>query len=279
VREGDVVLDAGAGTGILSLFACEAGARRVYAIEQDHVADVAAMFVRQLGYADRITVFHARSIDVTLPEPADVLVTETIGTLVFEEGFLITMADACRRFLAPGARIIPSQIDVWLAPVELPELYAKRIDWWRTPRYGFDASAMQVFAANTTYTAKIPPGALLAAPATALSLRTAAIDDTAQHAAASFRTARAGTIHGFALGFTATLAEGITLTNACGSAVTSWDQGFLPLESPVGVAAGAEVEIDLRTDNGRLWNWRGKVGDTEFQQTTLLSSPPCVEVH
>jgi protein arginine N-methyltransferase 1 len=279
VRAGDVVLDAGAGTGILSLFACEAGARRVYAIEQDHVADVAAMFVRQLGYADRITLFHAKSIDVTLPEPADVLVTETLGALVFDEGFLATMADARRRLITPGARIIPSRIDVWLAPVELPELYAKRIDWWRTPRYGFDASAMQVFAANTTYTAKIPPDALLAAPATALSLRTAEIDDTAQHAAATFRTTRPGTIHGFALGFTATLADGIALTNAPGSAVTSWDQGFLPLESPVGIAAGAEVAIDLRTDNGRLWHWRGTVGEVAFEQTTVLSSPPCVEVH
>lgn len=272
------MLDAGAGTGILSFFACEAGARRVYAVEQMHSADAAAMFARQLGYADRITVLHARSIDVDLPERADVLLTETLGTLVFDEGILTTITDARRRLLAPGARIVPASIDVWLAPAELPDFYAKSIDWWRTPRYGVDWSPMQTFAANTAYNAKVARAALLAAPATALSLRTTELDDTAQRGAASLRLTRAGVVHGFALGFVATLAEGIALTNAPGGGTPSWEQGFLPLETPVTAAEGTPITIEVHTDDGRLWHWRGRVGDAAFDQTTLLSRPPCVAI-
>ena len=69
VRPGDVVLDIGTGTGILAFFACQAGARHVYAIEGQHLADAAQLLARQLGYADRLTVFHARSNDVELPDP------------------------------------------------------------------------------------------------------------------------------------------------------------------------------------------------------------------
>lgn len=272
------MLDAGAGTGILSFFACEAGARRVYAVEQMHSADAAAMFARQLGYADRITVLHGRSIDVELPERAEVLLTETLGSLVFDEGILTTIADARRRLLVPGARVVPALIDVWLAPAELPEVYAKSIDWWRGTRYGVDWSPMRTFAANTAYNAKVAAEALLAAPATALSLRTAELDDTAQRGAVSLSLARGGVVHGFAIGFTATLAEGITLTNAPGGGTPSWEQGFLPLETPVAAAQDAEVTIEIHTDDGRLWHWRGRIGDTEFAQTTLLSRPPCVAV-
>ena len=43
LKRGDVVVDLGSGSGVFSFFAAEAGAARVYAIEKQHVADVAAL--------------------------------------------------------------------------------------------------------------------------------------------------------------------------------------------------------------------------------------------
>ena len=70
MRPDDVVLDVGSGTGILAFFACDAGARRVYAVERQHSADAAAMLARQLGYADCVTVIHGRSTEIELPDSA-----------------------------------------------------------------------------------------------------------------------------------------------------------------------------------------------------------------
>ncbi|MFZ2493949.1 MAG: 50S ribosomal protein L11 methyltransferase [Thermoanaerobaculia bacterium] len=275
VRPGDVVVDVGTGTGILAFLACQAGARHVYAIEQQHTADGAALLARQLGFADRITVLHGRSTEVELPERADVLVSETIGPLVFNEGWLGIVIDARERLLAPGARLIPSVVDVWIAPVEVPKVYAEQLDWWSTPRHGFDFSLLRMFEANALHSANIDRESLLASPATMMSLRAAEVSDPVQHGSAAFVADRDGTLHGFAIGFTATLADGITLTNAWGPA-TTWQQGLLLVEQPLAVSAGTPITVQLQVDAAGVWFWRGSAAEATFDQTTFLSRPPCM---
>jgi predicted RNA methylase len=50
VKPGDVVVDLGAGTGLLSFFALQAGARHVYAIEMSRIADAAAELIEANGF-------------------------------------------------------------------------------------------------------------------------------------------------------------------------------------------------------------------------------------
>jgi predicted RNA methylase len=79
VRPGDVVVDVGTGTGVLALAAARAGARHVYAIEMGGIADCAEGLFEASDASDRITLVRGRSLDVRLPERADVLVCELIG--------------------------------------------------------------------------------------------------------------------------------------------------------------------------------------------------------
>ncbi|MBA0739692.1 hypothetical protein Gogos_012931, partial [Gossypium gossypioides] len=74
---GCVVVDVGAGSGILSLFAAQAGAKHVYAVEASEMADYARKLISgnpTLG--QRITVIEGKVEEVELPEKADILISE-----------------------------------------------------------------------------------------------------------------------------------------------------------------------------------------------------------
>lgn len=275
VKESDVVIDLGSGSGALAFFAAEAGARKVYAIEQQHIADVAAFMARHLGFADRIAVVHDRSTKVELPERATVLVTEMLDAFGLEALILSLTIDARARLLTPGATIIPHRVVLSAVPVELPHDY-DTVAWWSTERYGFDLSPLRTFASNTMFTTSIAASAYLASPADLIDIDLATVDDPTVAGSASFEIARDGTLHGFGGWFTATLAEGITLTSQEPDA-THWQQAFLPLEQPIPVIRGTRVELELQSHDGQAWRWRGRAGDAAFDQTTWLSRPPCVK--
>ena len=99
VRPGDVVLDIGAGTGVLSFLACSAGASRVYAVEQGPVIELARGLSERNGFDDRVVFINDWSTAVELPELADVVVTETIGNAALDEGIIAWTIDARHRLL------------------------------------------------------------------------------------------------------------------------------------------------------------------------------------
>jgi SAM-dependent methyltransferase len=118
------VADIGCGSGILSLFAARAGARRVYAIEETAVIGLARELARVNGLDDVIDFVPGNSRDVELPEPADLVVSELIASFdPLAERILPVLADARRRLLAPRGRLIPARLDICAVGVE-----AKRIE-------------------------------------------------------------------------------------------------------------------------------------------------------
>ena len=140
-REGQlVVLDIGTGPeALLALIAARAGAKKVYAIEaQPEVAELAR---RAVAASDDIPpgvveVLQGFSTDVTLPEKADLLVAEIVGSVASGEGIYATMLDAQRRLLkAPysAASYIPLVVETLAAPMSYalhhPALSPRGFDW------------------------------------------------------------------------------------------------------------------------------------------------------
>jgi len=273
VSPGSVVLDLGAGSGILSFFACEAGARHVFAIDVTHTADLATFLSRQLGYSDRIQVFHERSTKVELPERADVLVTETIGAFAFDERILSSVIDARARLLKPDAVLIPRRVDLYLVPVDDASIYERSVRWWTSKPYGFDLSALAVFASNIVFVGNVGRDSFLATPGMVIASDLATIASAEVAGSVHFTAARGGLMHGFAGWFRATLADGIELSNEVPG--TSWEHVFLPLQSPIAIEAGTSIDVDLESNDGVMWRWKGTIGDVAFDQMTALSTPPC----
>lgn len=270
VRPGDVVADVGCGTGILTLLACRAGARRVYAIDNGPIIELAKLVIGQNGYADRVTFIPQLSTRIQLPEPVDVIVSETIGNYGAEEKIVPTLWDACRRWLRPSGTLIPQRLDLYCAPITWPEA-EPTLSVWRQPVCGFDFSAGLSFAVNQQYSRRLGSQHLLAEghcycriDLTPEGLSSNVLPKIA--GTVSFRVAQPGVMQGIGSWFKAWLTDNITLTNDPLAPPTSWGHLCLPIAEPLPVVVGDEVEVTLQAVGGGsllCWEvtWRGGGGE------------------
>lgn len=112
VRPGDRVLEAGAGTGVLSMLAARAGAAHVWAVE--HNPDLAALARRAVarnGLADRVTVVDGAAEAFVPPAPIDVVICEMLHVALANEPQVPVMrallANLAAHQDAAGLRILP----------------------------------------------------------------------------------------------------------------------------------------------------------------------------
>ncbi len=159
------------------MFAVIAGASRVYAIEHGPMAEVAREITRRNGVEDRVTIINDWSTEATLPELADVLVTETIGNIGFEEGILTWVLDATKRLLKPDGTIVPERISLVAAAVESPHDYVE-IARLRRPVYELDFSALSDLATTRALIVLISLTPTSTSPRATSQERTARISST-----------------------------------------------------------------------------------------------------
>ena len=256
VQPGDVVVDIGCGSGVLSFMACEAGAAKVYAIEGGPIIEVARELALDNGFADRIEFLSGWSIDVGLPEPADVLISETIGNAGLDEGIVAWTHDARQRLLRPGAVLVPNRLRVWVAAVESFDDHALVADW-RTLPLPYDYAAAHRRASRTLWYVDLTSNHLLGQPELAADVDLTSAPDEAITSAGTVRVDRDGTLHGLACWFDSLLSPGVTVDNLPPRTDSSWSHGFLPLAEPIAVVAGDEFcwELSVSAD-GEHWSWR-----------------------
>jgi SAM-dependent methyltransferase len=116
VRPGDVVVDAGSGSGILALLAADAGAEVVFAVELDpFLASCLERTVRANDLSGTIRVVNGDIRTAPLPAPVDVFICEMLDTGLLEEmQAVVTDTLRARGILADTTRMIPRRYDTFL---------------------------------------------------------------------------------------------------------------------------------------------------------------------
>lgn len=257
VRPGDVVVDIGTGTGVLAIAAAQAGAARVYAVEATGIGKLAAANFRANGFEDRITLVTGWSMNVELPERADVLVSEIIGSHPFGERVIEVTAEARRCLLKPDARMIPRHVNVFALPVAVPDRMIRRhlftqerLETWHS-WYGMDFGAL-ARSMPPSFSFSVNPwklrGRALADPVlvAAADLRTE--ESSVITADCNFTATASGRLNGVMIYSDLDLAPGVRLSTHPDLAeqTCSWVHPIYVLPEPLILEPGARYRLTHR---------------------------------
>ena len=125
-------MDVGTGSGILAVWAAQAGARKVYAVEYTEMAKHARSVMEANGVADIVTVIQGAVEDVELPhedfldaDPSkpvtdcvDIIISEWMGYFLLRESMLDSLIRARDKFMKKTTGLMfPSHATMYLAPI------------------------------------------------------------------------------------------------------------------------------------------------------------------
>jgi type I protein arginine methyltransferase len=115
--EGKVVLDVGTGSGVLAIWAAQAGAAKVYAVEYTDMAVHARKMVEQNGVSGIVEVIQSSVEDLELPCKVDIIVSEWMGYFLLRESMLDSVIRARNKWMKPEGSMFPSHATMYWSAV------------------------------------------------------------------------------------------------------------------------------------------------------------------
>uniref|UniRef100_A0AAV1UTA8 Protein arginine N-methyltransferase domain-containing protein n=1 Tax=Peronospora matthiolae TaxID=2874970 RepID=A0AAV1UTA8_9STRA len=285
-----VVLDVGTGSGILAIWAAQAGARRVFAVEATDIAVQARKVIKANGQDHIVTVIQSKIEDVELPEKVDVIISEWMGYFLLRESMFDSVLVARDRWLKADGAMFPSHASMSIAPMCNEDNSNKRfaefssaMDRWRSfvdntkAAWGVDMGVLgnafrkeqEQYSLHTSSWEELNAKDLIGDENefAKWDLKNCTLDDI-KEIKASFSMpisimSRFGGIAGwFDVDFKGCVEnpamKEVTLTTSPFVQPTHWGQQVFPLYPPVQVCEGdvviGDIAVMRRADNQRLMN-------------------------
>ncbi|KAI9498210.1 S-adenosyl-L-methionine-dependent methyltransferase [Zychaea mexicana] len=253
------VLDVGCGTGILSMFAAKAGAKKVFAVDNSNIVEKARANIKENGLDRTITVIRGKVEEIPLPvSQVDIIVSEWMGYFLLFEAMLDSVLVARNRWLAPNGIMAPSQTRILMAALDDEDLKNDRFNFWDDV-YGFKMSAMKEPVLNEALVEFIKPHTVISSTATLkdLYLQQIVVKQLDFSSKFEIEVLRDGTVYAFGgwfdtwftrdghpipLAQQAQKVQGETyLTTSPFGEDTHWKQTIFVLQKPIPVQRGTKI--------------------------------------
>ena len=240
-----IVLDVGAGSGILSFFAVQAGAKKVYAVEASSMAKYAEILVEHNKLTDKIIVMPGKIEEINVPEKVDVIISEPMGYMLYNERMLETYLHA-KKFLKPNGKMYPTQGDLHFAPFSDLALYMEQVNksnfWYQQSFHGVDLSCLREAAVKEYFKQPIVDTfdiSICVAKSHCYSVDFLTADETDLHTIEipfNFQINQTGEVHGLAFWFDVAFLgtdKKVWLSTSPLEPLSHWYQVLALVEKPV----------------------------------------------
>ena len=281
IRKGDIVADIGTGCGILTFFALQAGAQKVYAIEQDEgILEEAKRLAEVNKMAERTIFIKGSSDQIELPEKVDVVIRYDIGNfgINYDHKFINCTVDFRKRYLKPKGLQVPSWLDLCLVPVAFEGYETEIHKSWTKDFFGLDFSLVGKSITSLVNVVDCSGKVKELAPVVTIArLDLNMVDCIPPHFLGRWRTAEEGYFNGYAGYIRVGLSKNVILSTSWNNPSTHLQQVFFPLEESVKVEKGDWVDCKLtyvpRKEHA-FWIWETNIsrnGTTlsQFSQSNL----------
>lgn len=249
-------MDVGCGTSILSMFASNAGARKVIAVDQSEIIFHAMDIARKNGI-NNIEFVKGRLENIQLPlaegENIDIIISEWMGYFLLFEGMLDSVIFARDNFLRPGGLMLPNRCNISLVALGDEKRHSEYIAFWKNV-YGFDMSIMRAEVLKEAIVEVCRNDSALSEPVIMAEFNLMTVDYKYPNFVYDFEllVKKVGKITAF-VGYFDTffdLPHAVHFTTGPHATPTHWKQVIFYIRDPVAVAAGEVVRGQFLCQRG-----------------------------